>query len=113
MQIDPTKWPKVQGDKFPENGYYAFTKNGNVTGMLYFTTKEDLNHLYSYYGPIEFVPPKVIPPKPDSQISFVELRCGDNIEAEWCVNVDTHFYPLRFLNWKTGWHKDMCKIIEQ
>lgn len=74
MQIDPTKWPKVEARAIPSKGrYWCVSKaSGDVHLSSMFNGNESYNDNYTHYGPIEFIPPKVIPPKP-------EFVCVENI----------------------------------
>lgn len=104
MQIDPTKWPKVEGDTFPAEGiYWHVYLNGGVAAYShkagdFVDIKSDS---VTRYGPIEFVPPNVIPPKP-------ELVC---IEADAAYLLKERIYWAIIDRFEKAWLKDTDGVV--
>lgn len=114
MQIDPTKWPKVTGKAFEADGlYWHVYSDGSVACYKHMTghrvDRGNAELSATHYGPIEFPPPKVIPPKPSLELRLIETRHGD----KWCLDWCDVWLPVGELDKVRvmSYYKDECKDI--
>lgn len=105
MQIDPTKWPKVECMFYPSTGvYWHVYFDGSVAAYQHKAGQSIVRSGGSdatHYGPIEFVPPKVIPPKP-------ELVC---IEADEAYLLKERIYWAIIDRFEKAWLKDTDGVV--
>lgn len=88
--IDPTMWPRVEGNA-PEHGvYFSVHKTGGVCAMPY-QKGESHSQSVTLYGPITFSKPV---PAPEVTLYLVRTKDGD----KWCQAdvVTVKEYPTLF-----------------
>lgn len=115
MQIDLNNLPKVDTSKRCEmEGYYFFFNSEGNPDLCLKRKGGTFSSQYAYYGPFEFVPPKVIPPKPDIPLVLVEHCITGSQKWAWKDGAGDYWWRLPgdkgLCSW---WTKDNCKIIDQ
>ena len=91
MMIDPTKWQKVTKRRKQKAGvYWCIRKDNGDTFAINVAADTFLDiDRCDYYGPVEFLPPKPIPPIPEFNPTLIELvkdsQMGKEGEIFWVV----------------------------
>lgn len=119
MQIDPTKWPKVEVRVAVAGKYWSVCKtSGDVMLTLVNQPGRIANPDREFYGPVDFAAPKVAPSKPQ----FTLLRRtkgpeGDAADAEigdmaWGHKLDGDYFIVDAGQFGWRWAFDCCVEIK-
>lgn len=117
--IDPTKWHReTTRIALTPGTYWCVKKDTGDTFAINASigTQFDIERC-DYYGPVQFLPPKKIPPKPEFKPVLIELLkdCHAGMEGDilWAVKdqsgVFWQFEGTRILGQGIG--KGFCKVM--